>query len=701
MTTWVKARWGRLLLAVLALAGVLVASQIGEDVQATSAVSKAVAKVKTKSIKGSVTDSQGRILVGATVYFIDASTINFDPITQASLGDRSAEDRDEPLEDIIRDDVKRDALPFAITDSKGRFKAKLPVARHFAYVEPNNPDYLPGGSVSRNAFLPTSLPKKTGLAIQVSWETPADAEYIGPTACLDCHNGEKAQDMRGWGGHAHALQYTRPDGPTDIQDFSRHPGWDTMASKFLDATVADYESKGTKLFFANFNSALSSNKFEIFEGAALPGTATVNFTVFLWKDTADGKSKLTIKNELADANSPQTYEVAGFFGGYLVQRLLLKIENSRNGMNRSIYFQAVPGSPSQGLYTNYERKRRPWTDSGFTDLVTGDPPMLKLPSAVTKSSTSCMMCHNFAGQHVTKSVGGETLINTVQDPNGWPVGEPTDGLQAMGITCEQCHGPGSKHKEEALKNDEIISKKVTITHKGKHIVNPGLLSVGRASLICGRCHGSVEAEDPWPMPGISRAEWLDMVVDEGNSTGVSASKLWPDGIHEKGGHHGLGYSNYMQSVHYRNDRKLVACFDCHGMHGETEFKYGLKADPDDSVSGLCQTCHIKDIRQHMEDKTGDDMKGLSTKCYECHMARTGTRNCGKPGLFNGTPTGTSADADIIYYYGDQASHVWDVPRKMSVGVANTQPALAMPTPYTNNCGTCHDASALPFLPPEP
>lgn len=700
MTMWVKARWGRLLLAILALAGVIAASQIGDEVQATSAVSKAVAKVKTKSIKGSVTDSQGRILVGATVYFIDTNLLDLTPITAEEQVDRSAEDRDEPLEDIIRDDVKRAALPFAVTDKKGRFKAKLPVVRHFAYVEPNNPDYLPGGSVSRTAFLPTSLPKKTGLAIQVSWEVPEDATYIGSTACLVCHDGGLASDQRGWGGHGHALMYTRASGPTAIQDFSKHPGWDAFADKFLPA--ADF-SGGTKIFLTDYDKT-QSRRFILKEGSA--GTSTVFFTLYLWKDSNDGnKSKVTIESAAAsgDAGTINTYEAVGFLGGYIRQRVLLKIEPTRLGFFRGFQLQAIPGSASQGLDLNFDRNKKPFAESGsggggIRDLLdeTGATPKQKLPSAVTKSSISCAQCHNGVGYQTNKTVNGETLFTTVGDPNGvFATGEASDGLQDLGVTCEQCHGPGSRHREEALLPDTIVSKKLTISHKGKHIVQPDLLSVGRASLICGRCHSTVETTSPWPKAGSSRADFMDTLSEHG------PENLWADGIHEKGGHHGMTYTNYLQSVHYRNDRLLVACFDCHGLHGETDFKYGLKADPDDSAAGLCQSCHMKDIRQHMEDKTGDDMKGLSTKCYECHMTRTGTGGAGKPGLFNGTPTGTATDVDVVYWMGDQASHVWDVPSKMGVGVANTKPALAMPTPYTNNCGTCHDATALPFLPPEP
>lgn len=339
----------------------------------------------------------------------------------------------------------------------------------------------------------------------------------------------------------------------------------------------------------------------------------------------------------------------------------------------------------------------------------GGKPALKTPSTVTKSGTSCASCHNYGGVQANKTVNGETLYTTISDPNGvFATGEIADGLQEQGITCEQCHGPGSEHRAEALLPDEVVSKMVVISHKGKHIINPDFLPVGRASMICGRCHSGIETTDPWPVLGESRADFIQDLVDHDEPTGPPGAHgaiLWPDEIHEKGGHHSVTYTNYLTSKHYRNPHRLVACFDCHKLHGETDFRYGLKADPDDSAAGLCVTCHgkyMKDIRSHMEDKTGDDMNGLSTKCYECHMARTGTGGAGKPGLFIGTPTGDpNTDPDIVYWYGDQASHVWDVPSKMSVGVANVQPAKAMPTPYTNNCGTCHDASALPFLPPEP
>jgi hypothetical protein len=65
-------------------------------------------------------------------------------------------------------------------------------------------------------------------------------------------------------------------------------------------------------------------------------------------------------------------------------------------------------------------------------------------------------------------------------------------------------------------------------------------------------------------------------------------------------------------------------------------------------------------------------------------------------LLLGTPTGITTDANITYWEGDQSAHNWFVPRKFDPGIAGVVPGSAMPSPYTNSCGTCHDASKLPF-----
>ena len=40
---------------------------------------------------------------------------------------------------------------------------------------------------------------------------------------------------------------------------------------------------------------------------------------------------------------------------------------------------------------------------------------------------------------------------------------------------------------------------------------------------------------------------------------------------------------------------------------------------------------------------------------------------------------------------DITSHLFDVPRKTNKAVKGVEPGKAMPIPYTNACGACHEA----------
>ena len=102
----------------------------------------------------------------------------------------------------------------------------------------------------------------------------------------------------------------------------------------------------------------------------------------------------------------------------------------------------------------------------------------------------------------------------------------------------------------------------------------------------------------------------------------------------------------------------------------------------------------------MTEKTGALMAGAGTACIDCHMPRTAKTGAGQVALLLGAPTGASTDANIIYWRNDISSHIMDVPSKFSVGVAGVQPGKAMPIPYTNACGICHDASKLQYQAPQ-
>lgn len=102
----------------------------------------------------------------------------------------------------------------------------------------------------------------------------------------------------------------------------------------------------------------------------------------------------------------------------------------------------------------------------------------------------------------------------------------------------------------------------------------------------------------------------------------------------------------------------------------------------------------------MEVKLNAKMRGLQTRCIDCHMP--GTANTG--GVAGGygrllkTPVYANAqdEEQNVYWEGGLRSHVFDVPTKTNVAVKGSVPGRAMPIPYTSACGTCHVVSELPF-----
>jgi len=751
-----------LLVAVFAILVCLVAVWQADAVNPTK-----VPKPKKVSLKGLVADSHQRPLIGATVYFIDSTTVNTTPITPPDILSGVAEAYDEPLEDIVNNPALLKSLNVkqATTGKLGKFSVKglINTTRYYAFVAlaATDTDHLPGGSASRIAFEPNGIPR-TGLQITMSWNTPVGATYIGSSACYLCHGSGSKLDVSSNKHHGHSLMFRNPAGDTANQDSASHIGssWNDLVNKFTVATqapgaapvpVAPATSVET-LYFMEYD-ANQSNKWVIYENTkgtnvdpTIGKAGIVWFTVYLWK-TAANQYNVTIQNNInpADPNNFETFAVPLTMGGYIRQRLLLSVPGLK-GLYSFLTYQTLSGSASQGIQTNYDRTRKPFAEGGsggggFNSFITIPKAPNQQKATLNAVSTfapavnpstgaltggvstvnSCAVCHIGAGEMSTfVAPTNETLAHTVSDPNGvYDLGG--DGsLQEMGVNCEQCHGPGSVHRQENLNTitaptpPPVKGKKTIVPDTtGKHIVNPQYLGNDRSSLICGACHhpNGFLRDDlaTFPPPGISRAQFLANYANPAQK-GTTLANLWPNQMEEKGGHHGMTYSNFLQSSHYRNARQLLACDDCHDSMGDSPYRYFLKGDPDDSSSAasLCLQCHALDVTMHVTQKTGTPMSGESMKCIQCHMTRTGKGGAGRPGLLLGTPTGLSSDANITYWENDQSAHTWFVPRKFDPGVAgitppggtptSTPPAVreAMPIPYTNSCGTCHDPSKLQF-----
>ena len=249
----------------------------------------------------------------------------------------------------------------------------------------------------------------------------------------------------------------------------------------------------------------------------------------------------------------------------------------------------------------------------------------------------------------------------------------------MNVGCEVCHGPGSEHVKAA------------VARKGATIVNPSRLASERATVICDQCHsrpqGNLKNDQPVSKdnrmltPGITRNEYL---ANHTTREDAAQKDFWDDGVHSKS-HHQQG-TDFIRSKKYINGTQLLTCADCHDPHGKSAVKHQLKLEARDAKNSLCASCHAGiDVKAHTAQAVGEEHGDI--RCVDCHSAKT-------------MQTGAGLGKGLVrkdgknYWVNDISSHLFVVPRKDNKAVKGVEPGKAMPIPYTNACGTCHDVEAL-------
>lgn len=69
-------------------------------------------------------------------------------------------------------------------------------------------------------------------------------------------------------------------------------------------------------------------------------------------------------------------------------------------------------------------------------------------------------------------------------------------------------------------------------------------------------------------------------------------------------------------------------------------------------------------------------------CVDCHATKTMPTGAGTKGRSKG-------DGRIYW----MNAHLFDLPRKTNSVFKNIEPGRAMPIPFTNACGECHDVDS--------
>jgi hypothetical protein len=495
-----------------------------------------------------------------------------------------------------------------------------------------------------------------------------------------------------------------------MQDFSRHPEYfDALA--FFPST--DNHTRGTRLELGDYDAGRGDDKFKLraFGDSRMP-IETPYADVYLWRNSTSGKYTITMVNRLnpQDPNSPAHLEIKLLYGGAVHdQRYIVSVPSglgSRQGWYTVLRYNMT------GRDNRLSRERHVWHDYKFYmwwaagadgRYGTADDVLTAPPVNNNAVQAMCAGCHFTGWERYQDQATGQYLARAVNDPNGELNMDDDPELDEINVGCESCHGPGSEHVAGAGRTGFIVDLK--------------LLSAERSSVVCGRCHDrrqgpggpifgytqAINAAGEMARPGISRNELLTKFTDPVKKgptmrgTGRE-DNIWADDIHSNKPHQ--QYSDFLKSKMYRNDRILVACSDCHDMHGNTPYNRFVLHSAEDSASPLCQRCHVVDLLSHMEKKLNSRMKGEQTRCIDCHMPGTASTGgiAGEFGRLLKTPPFANAQEEetSAYWQGSIRSHVFDVPRKTNVAVHGVTPGRAMPIPYTSSCGTCHLVNELPF-----
>jgi predicted CXXCH cytochrome family protein len=200
-----------------------------------------------------------------------------------------------------------------------------------------------------------------------------------------------------------------------------------------------------------------------------------------------------------------------------------------------------------------------------------------------------------------------------------PTGPLCDGCHSVGydihtkqvaewnVGCERCHGPGSQHAAHPTASNTL---------------NPARMTYVAATDTCIQCHSQGQPlSNPiegkyydWPVGynvGLKLADYWKL---EDHTLGEPQNFLYfPDGTAHKNRMQG---NDFVQSIMYRRG---VTCFDCHDVHGTSNYAQLRKP-----ANALCLDCHgpsspngprTATIEQH----THHQEAGAGSQCIACHM----------------------------------------------------------------------------------
>jgi DmsE family decaheme c-type cytochrome len=180
-------------------------------------------------------------------------------------------------------------------------------------------------------------------------------------------------------------------------------------------------------------------------------------------------------------------------------------------------------------------------------------------------------------------------------PHGRFLMDPSRKSEVKG--CEECHGPGSLHVEDAP----------------EHILNPDKVNARQSSEVCLKCHANKIRKHDWQVSIHSLAK-----VRCSNCHKVHAKVDNPLML-VKSKHevcyecHKTVRGQFLQNSHHPLKEGKMDCSDCHNVHGGTDEGL-LKKDEKKTCT---DTCH-RDKRGPFIHEHDPTVNGYTQPCTSCH-----------------------------------------------------------------------------------
>lgn len=310
------------------------------------------------------------------------------------------------------------------------------------------------------------------------------------------------------------------------------------------------------------------------------------------------------------------FEITHTFGFTPLQQYLIPFEKGR--------FQCLPIA--------WDTEKNEWfslVEATYGDIIPDPSDWLYWTNNGQNWNGMCAECHS---TNLQKNFNPETK-------------EYNTTYSEIDVSCEACHGPGSKHEEWANLPEMARSTDTNfdLVVKTSNITNQEYVD------LCVYCHSRRSSLGPLEFSG---GHSMDMVIPR-----VLDENYYPDGqILEED----YVYASFVHSKMYDND---IQCNDCHDVHSGKRLFDGNE---------LCAQCHQPDVydsyEHHFHKKKGEKGKTLklSDRTYEVGEGALCV-NCHMPGR---------------YYMGNdfRNDHSLRVPR----------PDLTIKIGTPNACNQCHE-----------